>query len=355
MLWDAQRRVPLLAFGLTLIAAALPAPTNAARSEVSVMTRNLYVGADLSPIFIAAQTDPNSVPAAASRVFGKVLANNFPARAQAIAAEVAANKPDVIGLQEVSQYYSGPFNNPAPADQPVLDYLELFAGALAAHGLHYAIVAPPAVESNQEVPVGSTPQGPRDIRLRVSNVMLARTDRGEMSVANLQAGEYVNRISVLGQPLRRNWQTVDVTIGANTVRVLNTHLEASEQNDAVRTAQASELAAGPLRATVPLIAAGDFNSDPGTRASGDAYGVLTSPSQGKLRDAWTATQSGEIGLTCCRGELLSVANAPLEHRFDLVLAVPQVRPQSVTLTGTQQVSGLYPSDHAGVVGRLTLP
>jgi endonuclease/exonuclease/phosphatase family metal-dependent hydrolase len=354
MLCDARRRAPLLALSLTLIAAALPATTHAARSDVRVMTRNLYLGADLTPIFNAAQTDPNTVPIAAIPVFRNVLANNFAARAQAIAAEVAANSPDVIALQEVSQYYSGSFLNPAPADQPVLDYLDLFNGALAAHGLDYAIVAPPAVESNQEVPIAVTPQGPRDIRLRISNVTMARTDRGDMSVANPQTGEFVNRISVLGQPVRRNWQTVDVTIGRKTVRVLNTHLEASAQNEAVRTAQARELAAGPLRATVPLIAVGDFNSDPGTPTSG-AYDVLTSPSQGKLGDAWTATQSGEIGLTCCRAELLSVANDPLEERLDLVLAVPEVKPQSVTLTGTRQVNALYPSDHAGVVGQVTVP
>jgi endonuclease/exonuclease/phosphatase family metal-dependent hydrolase len=348
-----RRRALLPALALVaLLAPAAAAP--AKNPDVTVMTRNIYLGADLTPI-IAAATDPNpfAVPTAAGVAFSHVVANNFPARAQAIAAEVAAQHPDLIGLQEVSTYYFGAFNDPAQATTPVLDFLTILQGALAAAGQSYTVVSTPNVESDQEVPafLGANPATWRDIRLVTSNAILARTG---VAVSNPQGGTFANQVTVLGQPSMRNWQTVDVTAGGKSFRFLNPHLEAFSGNEAVRTAEAKELAAGPLRATVPIVAVGDFNSDPGT-STGGAYAVLTSPSQGKLRDAWTAAQPGVAGLTCCRAELLSVANAPFDQRLDLVLSVPQVKAQSAELVGLTQVGGLYPSDHAGLAATLRVP
>jgi endonuclease/exonuclease/phosphatase family metal-dependent hydrolase len=337
-----------------LATALVPATAHAAPAEVTVMTRNLYVGFDIAPVIAAAQTDPAAVPAVAGRALANVAHNDFPVRAQAIVAEIEATRPDVIGIQEVAQFFTGPFNVPAPATTPFLDYLDILQSALAARGLEYEVAVPPRVESDQELPAALSATDLRDVRLVVSNVVLARTDRPDLTVANARSGDFTNRLTVLGQPLRRNWQTVDVTAGGRTFRFLNTHLEAGAANDAVRTLQARELAAGPLRATIPVVAVGDFNSHPGS-ATGAAYAVLTSPSEGKLRDAWTATHGTDPGLTCCRAELLSVAGDPLDQRLDLVLAVPQVRPRSATIVGLGQVGGLYPSDHAGVVASLRVP
>ncbi len=351
----ARRFATALIAAVAILATTLAAPAaHAAPADVTVMTRNLYIGTDLAPVIAAAQTDPATVPAVAGRAVGNVVHNNFPLRAQAIAAEIDATRPDVIGLQEVARFLTGPFNAPAPATTPFLDYLEILQAALATRGLQYAVAVPPRVESDQELPVALSSTDLRDVRLVVSNVVLARADRPHLTVSNAQSGEFTNRLTVLAQPLRRNWQTVDVTAGGRTFRFLNTHLEASAANDAVRTLQARELAEGPLRATIPVVAVGDFNSNPGS-ATGAAYAVLTSPSGGKLRDAWTATHGSDPGLTCCRGELLSVADDPLDQRIDLVLAGPQVRPKSAAIVGLGQVGGLYPSDHAGVVARLRVP
>ena len=337
-----------------LAAVSAPGAAHAARADVTVMTRNLYVGFDIAPVIAAAQTDPATVPAVAGRALGNVLHNDFPSRARAIAAEVEATRPDVIAIQELARYFTGPFNDPAPATTPLLDYLEVLRAALDARGLHYRVAVPPRVESDLELPAALSATDLRDVRLVVANVVLARADRAGLTVANPRSGEFTNLLTVLGRPLRRNWQTVDVTAGARTFRFLNTHLEAGAANDAVRTLQARELAAGPLRAAIPVVAAGDFNSDPGS-ATGAAYDVLTSPSQGKLRDAWTATHGARPGLTCCRAELLSVAGDPLDQRLDLVLAVPRVKARSATIVGLAQVGRLYPSDHAGVVASLRVP
>ena len=69
---------------------------------LTVMTRNLYLGADLDPLL--AESDPNQIPFLAAHAFQAVLASNFPERAQALAGEIAASRPHLVGLQEVSTY-----------------------------------------------------------------------------------------------------------------------------------------------------------------------------------------------------------------------------------------------------------
>jgi hypothetical protein len=81
-----------------LVLALWPAAAAGHGRQVTVMTRNLFVGTDLTPIFTA-QTLPQLV-GATTTAFLEVQATRFPERAQAIADEIAATQPDVVGLQE---------------------------------------------------------------------------------------------------------------------------------------------------------------------------------------------------------------------------------------------------------------
>src|SRR5437879_11210614 len=76
---------PLVQFDATL-------PPAGARG-LTVMTRNLYLGADLDPLL--AESDPNQIPFLAAHAFQAVLASNFPERAQALSGEIAAARPQL--------------------------------------------------------------------------------------------------------------------------------------------------------------------------------------------------------------------------------------------------------------------
>src|SRR4051812_26667826 len=77
--------------------------------DVTVMTQNLYFGADLAPAIAAlASGDGAAIVGAVSAAFANVGATNFPQRAKAIAREVVATKPDLIGLQEAALWRTGP-------------------------------------------------------------------------------------------------------------------------------------------------------------------------------------------------------------------------------------------------------
>src|SRR5262249_20853335 len=109
--------------------------------QVTVMTRNVYLGGSLART-VAARNLAELVTAVTT-TFAIVLATDFQERAQALAVEIEAIQPDLIGLQEVALYRSQfPADfSPAPNATTVeLDFLQILLDALAARGLHYAPV-----------------------------------------------------------------------------------------------------------------------------------------------------------------------------------------------------------------------
>src|SRR5919112_1231620 len=98
---------------LACVAAALPlaAPAAApaqskAKRDVTVMTRNVYVGADLIPL--ATQPNREAFEQAATGVYQTLVNNDFRTRAKALAREIRKHKPDVVGLQEAARWQRGP-------------------------------------------------------------------------------------------------------------------------------------------------------------------------------------------------------------------------------------------------------
>jgi len=160
------------------LAAALAAPATAAAhgpsghgGRVTVMTQNLYLGTDLAPIFAAP-----SVPALFSAVgagWMQVQANDFPARADALAREIAVAEPDLVGLQEATLYRTDvPSDGPAtPAETVAYDFVRLLVDALARHGERYRPVSV-FTGTDAELPAGLPPA--LDVRLTDRVVVLAR-------------------------------------------------------------------------------------------------------------------------------------------------------------------------------------
>jgi hypothetical protein len=103
------------------------------KTNVTVMTRNLYLGADLGP----AITAPNlpQFLAATSAIWTHVQQVSFPERARVLADEIAHAKPDLVGLQEAAMWRTGPIGDPAPATTVVYDYLALLLAELRGAGI----------------------------------------------------------------------------------------------------------------------------------------------------------------------------------------------------------------------------
>ena len=100
-----SRRATAVLLTALCAGAALPAAASAKAQDLKVMTRNVYLGADLIPL--AAAPDQAAFETAAAQRFQTVLNNDFPTRAKALAAEIRKAKPDIIGVQEAAIWRRG--------------------------------------------------------------------------------------------------------------------------------------------------------------------------------------------------------------------------------------------------------
>jgi len=375
----------LLAALLALaLVAAFAVPASAHRDStqrqgkpLTVMTRNLYLGADLTRAFAALQAPPDRqlevLIAQTTTIRAIVDQTNFPLRAQRLAAEIADHRPDLIGLQEVALWRHGPLGQEATAVD--YDFLQLLLDALDARGAHY-VVAQAQQESDVTLPgfLGGTLQ---NLRLTMRDVVLKRANEG-VKVLDASGANYVTRIPItlVGQTVAfiRGYNVVDIRAGSERVRFLNTHLE-SESSD-VAFAQAAELLAGPASPSngLPTILACDCNTDPlnasvkpgQTRAHRDPYLLLTGP--GGFTDEWLLFAPAAAGFTSGLSELVNdtaeEAAARFNHRIDFIFgrradgSPMPVKRAAVTgkdpadRTAPTPIGRLWPSDHAGVVVEL---
>jgi endonuclease/exonuclease/phosphatase family metal-dependent hydrolase len=135
-------------------------------------------------------------------------------------------------------------------------------------------------------------------------------------------------------------------------RVVATHLEAF--HDQVQMAQAAELLSGPLGSDLPVVLACDCNT-PGDGSGSGTYAMLLGAG---LSDPWSELHPDDPGYTCCQPQMLDNPVSTLSERIDFVFYRGDISAQRVQLVGDdpddRTPTGLWPSDHAGVVARLRL-
>lgn len=333
-----------------LVPVSAPAVASAGRATtVTVMTRNLYLGSDLTPA-LAAQ-DPIAFLGAVARIWGNVQATSFPTRAGALADEVQAHHPDLIGLEEVSRWTVR-----GPALTPSLDFLALLQARLADRGLHYAVAAESDNADIGPVPLvgpacSSAVLGACSVELQDRDVILVNQDRSGLSTSGARHGTYATQ-QVATTPVgalsfRRGWATTQVALGGHRFRFAVTHLE-TEDAPAVQQAEGREFLAA-VKTPGPVLAVGDFNS----AADGSNTTTYADLTADYFRDA-----AAGVGDTCCQANLLDNATSLLHERIDLVLTHANLLPVSAIRTGATPFEASAPrwaSDHAGVVATLRLP
>ena len=361
---DARPRVTRLSAIATLIllAGLLPAPSLAARPTATVMTRNLYFGADLGPV-IAATTQSEFI-ARVGAAYSAALATDFPSRAQAWADEIEETGPDVIGLQEAVLWRTqtpADFSPTPNATTVVADFPALLTTALEARGLRYDVVA---AQTGYDVEAPGLVGGRIiDIRLTQQEVILVR-HVGWVKATGSQGGQYTARLTIptaLGVPIELPWAwaSVDVTVRGQSFRFATTHLDPT--SGAAQEAQAAEFLAGPARGRRPMIWVGDFNSDAsggpvtGVPPMTATYGEVLAAG---FEDAWAKQHPANTGLTCCFAADLRDPAPAFTSRIDLVLTRGRFEVENAKVIGAAEAdrlpSGLWPSDHAGVVATLSM-
>jgi hypothetical protein len=324
--------------------------------KIKVMDQNMYLGADLTPLFV----DPTLVPA----IIGEIIASNYPARAEAFARMIKLLKPDVVCLQEAWIFQIlvlGPGSQLVPLPDYDWDFKQLLLDSLGDD--YYEVV------TNQlfglTVPTDDTLE--TFVRIQDQDVTIAK-----------------RHVETVGLPetiiFSENWFTpplpppigsVEVLRGLSKARlrirgaeytIANTHLEAFDPD--VRRSQAQQVVFELNDETDPIILAGDFNAQPGWPAYEE---IIT-----EFDDAWPPRLIGrrDPGFTFGRDDLIS-DGAIFDERIDFVFIRNQ---QAITLVGvtigktdfsktapvlypTEPPSyvRLWPSDHLGLFFTLILP
>jgi endonuclease/exonuclease/phosphatase family metal-dependent hydrolase len=259
-----------------VVSAPAAAPMAEGDGTITVMGRNLYLGADVG---VALDLLPD-MPAAAQFMWDQVAANDFSERVSLLAAEAAAARPDVIGLQEATVWACKP--NPWSGAVTVFDFTEDFLQATAEAGTAYAIAERDGVTAYNPgyeippIPFLSTVEDPQtfqplfgkdsaDCGFTIADALLVRADLADQVVA-VGTGEYDERYAVVPVvfTIDRGYAWADLAVGGTTVRAVTTHLESLWSPDSVppSAAQAQQLVADLAETTIPLVVMGDFNSDP---------------------------------------------------------------------------------------------
>lgn len=355
--------------------------------KLEAMTQNLYVGADIFRVFDGAPCGPMQ---AVYEIFETVQATNFPERAEAIADIVMREKPHVIGLQEVSLIRSQtPFDNAVVpnsdgtftylpnAEYVVYDYLELLLNAFGARGLDYVVVeGATSMNADVEFPMASFDEFcnftsiPTDLRLTDRDVVLVRGDLATSNamnmnfLVNLPVAIPVRPGFVLAFEFTRGFGALDVDVGKYTYRVVNTHLEVGDADNpnspfnTIQFFQTLQLLGTVTGTPLPLTVLGDFNSSPSLFDLRPAYAMMTGA--GYL-DLWDARQGPfDPGFTCCQDEALRnkvlALDERIDHVFSFLPAGAKLMPIQSRVVGDRDneksASGMWPSDHAGVVTTL---
>ena len=367
----ARGRAVAVAAAIGIGSVVFPAAADAAKkpAKPDVMTRNLYLGADLGPA-IAAPTAGEAYTAVGD-IYENMVDMNFNARAKLLANEIEASSPELIGLQEVSMWRRDDVVDATPLDstEVVYDYLELLLDELDRRGLKYT----PAVvqqEADLEFPAdvvgptkNSAPDGVPDFEARLTMRDVILVKKG-VKVKETGSGNYSSNVFVTTGAfgtvtVLRGYTWADVVVKKDTkkFRFVNTHLESF--NAYFRNAQATELTGGSgvTSTSLPVVLVGDLNSDPDDDSI-DPAGIPTA--NAAAYETVIADGFSDYGVevnTCCWDEdLREDPPESFTSRIDHVLGKGPIEELSAVRIGDDPANrsgtGLWPTDHAGVVAKL---
>ena len=370
---------------LSTTSASAETQARAARPALKVMTRNLYLGTDIMRPIVAIQGKQDApIPElltalanATDTARAIVDQTDFGVRAGLLADEIAGKRPDLVGLQEVALWRSGPLQlaqaaipNATDVDY---DFLTMLRQELKTRGVPYRPVSVNWLSDVEAPSFGGTmqaPTNPRDVRLTMRDVILKRVG-SDVKIRNHHEKTYRAGIdiTIAGRKLdfTRGYQWVNATRDGQKFRFINTHLEAFSSD--IAYAEAQQLLAGPGDYPGTTILVCDCNSDPlnqsvktgvDTLPHSEPYWLITGKHD--FNDTWLQYKPARSGWTSGLTETVDDPDASnFDHRIDMVFARSgSGAPLNVvggavtgnTLAATDPATGLWPSDHAGVVMRL---
>ena len=361
--------------------------------SVTVMSRNIYLGADVGR---ALELIPN-LPAAAQYMWDQVKQTDFSKRAKILATEINQSSPDVIGLQEATIWYCKKY--PWSKKVEVFNFTALLLDALDGR---YKLVSKNGVQAlNPGFSINPIP-----FLTKVNDEQTFKEVFGSSSAAcgfetgdallvkksdNLEVievgnSEYEDSYSIVPtiMTIYRGYSWADIKVNGVPTRFVTTHLESLwDENKVPNSAkQAMQLVSDLSNTKMPVIVMGDFNADPRDPRSKDQPNPGEQPIQSQACQANANTCNAYLimsqagykdagpdsldpkNYTWGMNALLTGADPKrlisaklmgndygFTDRLDYIFSKNGTESISAEIIGTQ---GEYGSDHAGVVATIAL-
>lgn len=393
-----------------LLMASTITPALAADQPLTVMSRNLYLGADVG---VAMNLIPD-FSAAAQFMWDQVAATDFTARAPKLAAEAISNSADVIGLQEATNWYCK--KNLWSKRVVVYNFTEEFLKATKKQGSEYVLASKngsTALNIGYSIPaipyltMVKDPDAFQPIfgsdsaacGFEIGDAIAIKKSLASKLI-NVGNSEYEKSYTIIPKlmSIYRGYTWIDLDFNGKNVRIVSTHLESLwdkgvKPNSAI---QAEQLIADLSHTSMPLIVMGDFNSDArdprpdaavnpgGQPESSDVCAPQVpqptiSTALSDCNPYWKMRKAGftdsgpdalnPVNYTWGMNALLTGPDAKrlksakemgnkegFTDRLDYIFLKNGASVVTSKLIGnTPPQSGLWPSDHAGVVAEIELP
>jgi len=361
--------------------------------SVTVMSRNIYLGADVGR---ALELIPN-LPAAAQYMWDQVKQTDFSKRAKILAREINQSSPDVIGLQEATIWYCKKY--PWSKKVEVFNFTEQLLDALNGR---YELVSKDGVKAlNPGFSINPIPFLTKVNDEQTFNKVFGRSSAAcgfetgdallvkksdNLEVIEVGNSEYEDSYSIVPtiMTIYRGYSWADIKVNGVPTRFVTTHLESLwDENKVPNSAkQAMQLVSDLSNTKMPVIVMGDFNADPRDPRSKDQSNPGEQPvqsqacqanditcnaylimSQAGYKDAgpdsldpnnytWgmNALLTGADPKRLLAAKLMGNAYG-FTDRLDYIFSKNGTESVTSEIIGTQ---GEYGSDHAGVVATIAL-
>ena len=334
------------------------------RTSFDVYSQNVYLGGSTASLFDPAViADPVALLTAVNTFWAEVQASDVAGRMSAIVEEIAAQDPEVVGLQEVLRFVTlGPDFQPDGGGY--IDFLAAFEQAIADQGLPY-VKAVEQAGTNSGLPLGidfSTGQVTQYLGFTDRVVIFRRTD---VDVTDSDSGTYTYFVPVAPNvDIKRAWARITANHEGMKHNFVTTHLE-SQRVRPVNEAQGMELIAMTTALDGVTIVTGDLNSDAAGMEGDPSYTqTYENLIAAGFADVWELAphSRNDPGYTCCQADDLRNTVSELDERIDFVLvrsmADPGMRRGHFRLDvvgdriSDMTPGGHWPSDHAGLAGSI---
>ena len=346
-----------------LTALVLSSTTTVAMDEVSIISRNLYLGADFTVLFNPTNVN-QSIHEVVQNFYSLVESTDYPSRANVLAQEILDRTPDVVCLQEVFTY--GFSDNINGTDASIdIDFLGLLLEEL---GSDYGTAS--AVHTTNTIfpyeVAGDTGEDDTFLVIQDSDVILTRNDMIVVDSSN-DLFSTVLSIPIVSSAsegpileVKRGYSSIKIDVSGKVVLIANTHLDGSSflpfQTQQAREFVAAVDSLSESNDTAATILVGDFNAVPmdplptDCTTANDTYSIL---SCGRV-DPFAEANEPTYGTDAALLELTS----PL-IRIDHVFTTSSLAVVETEVFGKEpnmeDLAGMYPSDHFGLSCILSFP